>query len=93
MIHVLIERHIAEGMLSTYNQMLRSALQQTYVEHGFISGEEFHDITDEHCRYLICKWRTVQDWHRWSHSEARKKLIHVMQAIMEREEKVTLLTY
>lgn len=91
MIHVLIERQIAEGMLSTYEQLLKTALQRTFVVHGFISGESFHDATDENHRFLLCKWRTAQDWQRWYSSTERKSLISTMTPILSTEEKITVL--
>lgn len=91
MIHVLIERQIAEGMLSTYEQLLKTALQRTFVVHGFISGEAYHDVDNEHHRFLICKWRSIQDWQRWSHSQERKDLLAAMTPILATEERVVIL--
>lgn len=91
MIHVVIERQVAEGMLSTYEQLLKTALQRTFIVHGFISGEAFHDTEDENHRVLICKWRSEKDWHRWSQSEERKNLLSAMAPILAKDEKVTVL--
>ena len=91
MIHVVIERQVAEGMLSTYEQLLKTALQRTFVVHGFISGETFEDIKDENHRILVCKWRSERDWQRWFRSEERKSLISAMMPVLAMEEKVTLL--
>lgn len=92
MIHVVIERQVAEGMVSTYEQLLRTALQRSFVAHGFVSGEAFQDLNDPHRRILICKWRSEQDWQRWSHSEDRMELMNAMRPILATEEKVILLT-
>lgn len=91
MVHVLIEREIAKGMVSTYEQQLRNALQQSYVVHGFISGEAFTDIKDEHHRFLLCKWRSIQDWNRWCHSDERAALMNTIRPILVREETVSVL--
>lgn len=91
MIHVVIERQVAEGMLSTYEQLLKTALQRTFIAHGFISGETFQDVKDENHRILICKWRTEKDWQRWQFSEERKSLLSAMRPILATQEKVTVL--
>lgn len=91
MIHVIIERQIAEGMLSTYEKLLKTALQRSFTMHGFISGEAFNDLNDEHHRVLICKWRSEQDWNRWFRSDERRTLLNAMLPILDREEKVTVL--
>lgn len=92
MIHVLIERQVAEGMLANYQALLKTILQQSFVTQGYLSGEAFHDINDEHNHYVWCKWRSVQDWQHWQHSEARRSIVQSMQALLVREEKITLLT-
>lgn len=91
MIHVLIERRIAEGMLSTYEQLLKTALQRTFIAHGFISGEAFHNIDDENHRFFWSKWRSAQDWQRWYRSNERRELIAAMKPILSQEEKITVL--
>ncbi len=91
MIHVLIERQIAEGMLSTYNQLLKTALQRTFVAHGFISGESFHDMNNPNHRYLWCKWRSLQDWQRWYHSKERGELLNAMTPILAQDEQITIM--
>lgn len=91
MIHVLIERQIAEGMISTYEQHLNSALQRSFIMHGFISGEAFRDQEDAHRRFLWTKWRSVQDWSRWHHSQVRRDLMTAMAPILVRDEKITIL--
>lgn len=91
MIYVLIERRIAEGMASTYDQAARDMLQQTYIVEGFISGEAYEDMQDHNHRFLLCKWRTLRDWQRWLHSEKRAELINRFAPILKEPEKFTLL--
>lgn len=92
MIHVLIERHIAEGMISTYEELARKALHRTYIAAGFISGESFTNSHDPHHRFLLCKWRSAHDWYRWSHSDKRLELLSKIAPILEEPERVTVLT-
>ncbi len=91
MIHVMIERHIGEGMVSTYDELSRKALQRTYIVHGFISAEAFVNNNDVHHRFLLCKWRTQQDWNRWAQSPERMELMSRIAPILSTPEKVILL--
>ena len=91
MIHVLIERYIARGMLSTYEKNCATALQQTCVVPGYISGETFADQHDENHRFVMCKWRTLNDWENWYRSHERMDLMGMIAPILEKPEKITAL--
>ena len=91
MIHVLIERHIAEGMLSTYEENSKQVMHHTYMVPGFIAGESFIDTHEPNHRYLLCKWRSIQDWYRWLQSEERKELHNLIHPILTQPEIVTVL--
>lgn len=91
MVHVLIQRHIADGMLSTYEELARHALHRTYTAPGFISGEAFIDAKDPNNRFLLCKWRSEQDWRRWSQSNDRLELTSKIAPILQEPEQITLL--
>ena len=91
MIYVLIERRIADGMASTYDECARDMLQQTYAVPGFISGEAYEDMNDHNHRFLLCKWRTSRDWQLWVHSTQRAELINLFAPILHEPEKITLL--
>ena len=91
MIHVLIERHIAEGMETTYEDAARRTLYAAYQAEGFINGETFHNLQHSNHRYVLSKWRCVQDWQRWQHSDTRKEMMNQLSPILDEQEKVTLL--
>ncbi len=91
MIYVLIERRIADGMATTYDEVARDMLQQTYVVPGFISGEAYEDMNNHNHRFLLCKWRTSRDWERWLHSTQRAELINYFAPVLQEPEKITLL--
>lgn len=91
MIHVMIERHIAEDMVPTYEENSRTALHRTYIVPGFIAGEAFIDTQDTHHRFLLCKWRSVEDWHHWQVSDERQELMNLIAPILIQPEKITLL--
>ncbi len=92
MIHVLIERQIADGQLSTYELHCKKALQQSYVEHGFIAGEVFFDIKDKHHQFVFCKWRTEQDWNRWYQSDERLEIMNAISPILVQPERISILS-
>ena len=91
MIHVLIERQIDEGMLSTYEENSRAILHRSFNAEGFISGEAFSDVNDPlHC-FLLCKWHSLKDWQNWAASEERAELMNLIAPILTEPEKVTIL--
>lgn len=91
MIHVLIERHIAPDMESTYEQLARNTLHLAYQARGFINGETFKDMNDANVRFVMSKWRSVQDWQLWYGSESRKDMMNEMNLMLSTPEKVTYL--
>ena len=91
MIHVLIERHIADGQLSTYELLCKKALQQSYIEHGFISGEVFYDKNDPHHQFVFCKWRSEHDWNRWYKSKDRLEIMNSISPILVQPERISVL--
>lgn len=93
MIHVLIERRIADGMLSTYEELARKAMQRTYKATGFLSAEGLIDTYDPNHRFILCKWRSELDWQRWSTSAERQEFTNQIAAILEEPERVTILQH
>lgn len=91
MIHVLIERNIAVDMESTYEAMSRSTLHKAYEAPGFINGETFTDAQNPKRRFVLSKWRSVQDWQHWLSSEGRKKMMNDLSLVLQEPEKITLL--
>lgn len=91
MIHVLIERLIADGMEETYEQTARSTLHHAFKAPGFISGEAFHDLDAPLHRFVLCKFRTARDWHAWADSDERRHLLNLISPTLAEPEKITLL--
>ncbi len=91
MINVLIERQIAEDMLSTYEETAKKTLHQAYQAIGFINGETFADLQRPNHRYVLSKWRSVQDWQRWYHSEIRREMMNQLSPLLNEPEKIALL--
>jgi len=91
MVHILIERHIHEGQVSTYLEHSRKALSHASRASGFISGEAFADIKSEEHRFLLCKWSSAELWERWACSSERMETLAPIHAILTQPEKVTIL--
>ncbi|MFD2230492.1 antibiotic biosynthesis monooxygenase family protein [Alkalimarinus sediminis] len=91
MIRVIIERHIAETLETTYEQAAKNTLQEAVSADGFISGESLRNANDPNHRLILSNWRSVQDWHRWFASEERKEMMNVLNPMLETEEKITIL--
>ena len=91
MIHVLIERLIADDMEATYEQAARSTLHQAFSAPGFIRGESFSDVDNPMHKFVMCKFRTARDWHQWAESEARHHMMNLINPTLAEPEKVTLL--
>lgn len=91
MIRVLIERHIAATLESTYEHASRSLLQRAVSAPGFISGETLVDAKDMNHRLTLCNWRSVADWDHWYHSEERTEMMNELQPMLDQDEKITIL--
>ena len=91
MIYVLVERHIAEGMESTYDLASRNALESAHRAPGFINGETLTDIQRPNHRYLLSKWRSAHDWKQWYYSDERHDAMNQLNPTLADFEKITLL--
>lgn len=91
MIHVLIERNIAQDMESTYEEVSRRTLQQAYQADGFINGETFKDQNQSRRRFVLSKWRNLQDWQRWHRSQCRQDMMSELSLLLSEQEKVSIL--
>jgi len=91
MIHVLIERNIAQDMESTYEEVSRRTLQHAYQADGFINGETFKDQNQSLRRFVLSKWRCLQDWQRWHGSQGRKAMMSELALLLKEQEKITIL--
>jgi len=91
MIYVLVERHIADGMQSTYELVSRNALAAAHRAPGFISGETLTDIQRPNHRYLLSKWRSLHDWKNWYYSDSRHEAMNQLNPTLADFEKITLL--
>ncbi len=92
MIKVIIERNIAEGMESTYEQIMKTMLRTMVEAPGYTSGVNYIDMKNSAHRVIITTWQSEQAWDMWKHTEQRAALLAAIKPILEGEEKITLLT-
>lgn len=91
MIYVLVERHIADGMETTYELAARRALEAAHRAEGFINGETMRDLQRPNHHYLLSKWRSLHDWKRWYYSDERHEVMNQVNPTLSDFEKITLL--
>lgn len=93
MITVIIERHIAPDMGSTYENFAKKIIQATVSARGFVSGESLSGVDDPNARYIIVKMKSKEDWQHWLRSKERRELVTLVSPLLTIPEKVTLLTH
>ena len=92
MIKVLIDRQIAADMETTYEAAIKSTLRAIVEAPGYISGASYKDLQDPCHRIIITNWSSYEAWQRWSSSDERRNVIASFQPIMQREERITILS-
>jgi antibiotic biosynthesis monooxygenase (ABM) superfamily enzyme len=92
MITVIIERHIAPGMASTYENFARQIIEATVSAPGFVSGESLRGLDDPNARYIIVKMKNKSNWQQWLLSKQRRDLVTLVNPLLTSPEKITLLT-
>jgi len=91
MIRIIIERFIADSLENNYEAAAKETLQKAVCTPGFISGESLKDTQNSLHRYIVCSWRSVQDWQQWQLSDERKEMMGKLNLMLEKEEKITTL--
>ena len=91
MIHVLIERNIANGMATTYEAAAKSTLHLAYKAKGFVNGEIFTDMHNPNRRFVLSRWRSVSDWNIWQNSMDREHIMNALNPTLDEPEKFTVL--
>ncbi|KZZ40954.1 MAG: antibiotic biosynthesis monooxygenase [Saccharospirillaceae bacterium] len=92
MIKVIIQRVIADGMESTYDNAVKNTLRAILEADGYISGASYKDASNKNHRIIITNWQNVEAWNNWANSQARQDVIGSIQPILEQQEKITVLT-
>ena len=92
MITVIIERHIAPDMASTYENFAKQIIEATVSAPGFVSGESLRGLDDPNARYIIVKMKDKSNWQQWLLSKQRRDLVTLVSPLLTTPEKITLLT-
>ncbi|MFI2810393.1 MULTISPECIES: antibiotic biosynthesis monooxygenase [Microbulbifer] len=91
MIYVLIERHIAEDMRSTYEEAARKLLTHAYRTVGFIEGHTYQSKEDPLRRFTLSKWQSEIHWQHWYTSEDRRAQMSLLGPLLSEPERITIL--
>lgn len=91
MIHVMIERIIADGLSDYYNNAIKRTIHAATHAPGCLSGESLVDTDNNNRRIVLSTWRSKYDWDNWYHSEARQEALNDVRPLLEHDEKVTIL--
>jgi len=86
MLAVMIKRHLAPGMESTYEEFSRKIIQAAVPAKGFISSKAFKDINDSGMRYTLIQMETLptggpgrilpsakRHWYKFNHCYENRK--------------------
>lgn len=92
MITVIIERHIAPDMASTYENFAKQIIEATVSAPGYVSGESLRGLDDPDARYIIVKMNNKSNWQQWLLSQRRQELVTLLCPLLTSPEKITLLT-
>lgn len=91
MIHVHIERRIAEGLETAYRNHLKNLLSNVADAEGYLGGESLWDLQDSSHQMIISQWRSLDDWNNWLFSTERKQVNDAIRPFLVGHEKITLL--
>ncbi|MDK2777614.1 MAG: antibiotic biosynthesis monooxygenase [Pseudomonadota bacterium] len=92
MIKVIIERTIAEGMESTYEEIMKNMLRTMVEAPGYVSGVNYKDAANSYHRVIITNWQSEAAWDLWKHTDQRAALLAAIKPILKDQEKITVLT-
>ncbi len=91
MIRVIIERHIKPNKFDDYTGIIRRAKKDAAKKSGFMGGEMYFDAKENNKVVIIAAWDSMDNWNSWDASDERKVLTTELEALLESEEKVTVL--
>ncbi|WHI47938.1 antibiotic biosynthesis monooxygenase [Microbulbifer sp. VAAF005] len=91
MIYVLIEREIAAEMQGSYEEAARKILSCAYRTVGFIEGQTYIEKGNPLRRFTLSKWQSELHWQHWYTSQERRAQMNLLNPLMVREERITVL--
>lgn len=91
MIRVIIEREVAQGLESFYEETIVRLLGVMESAQGYVSGESLVEIHRPNRYQVIASWTSEDAWQRWVNSRARQQLLDELRPFLMGDEKFTLL--
>jgi len=91
MVRIIIERFIAESLEGYYEDVAQETLQKALRSQGFISGESLTDTQNSLHRFILCNWKSLEDWKHWEQSFERREMMGKLNLMLEKEERFTIL--
>ncbi|AEY00134.1 antibiotic biosynthesis monooxygenase [Oceanimonas sp. GK1] len=91
MIKVIIERRVAEGLETVYQDTIRNLMLQITERPGFLKGDAYRDVHHPNHFYVISNWQSIESWEHWQHSPERQRMLSELAPLLEQDEKCTVL--
>ena len=86
MIKVIIDRFVASGMESTFEEFSKQIKVNASSFHGFAMGETLQDMENPHHYITISHWASLRDWNYWYCSDERRAITARLQPILQAPE-------
>lgn len=93
MIKVIIERFIADDMATLYDATIKESLKDILETPGYIKGASYRDAKNPNHRFIITDWLSEAAWQKWASSPQRRNSMSAIRAILQSEEKITILRH
>lgn len=91
MIKVIIERIVAEGLETPYEQAVSELLNVMTKARGYISGESLVDVDHPNHYVVVARWSDRAAWNDWYFSEERREVLVAIGPFLQTDEKSTVL--
>ncbi len=73
-VKILIKRRIMPDVADGVDFLIKKLRALVSQQPGYISGETFKRLDEEHHIMVISTWKTLQDWERWANTKERNEL-------------------
>ena len=90
MIRVLIERHIKDGHLDQYKDVIKHAKKSAGNVQGYVSGEMLSEAKNPHIVMVMAQWTDEQSWLSWEKSPVRLNIINALKDILVGNESIRI---
>lgn len=91
MIKVLIERTIAEGLETNYEQTVVELLNHAEQSPGYLGGESYKNAKKPNHYVVVSSWESSNAWSLWLYSAERAKMQNQISVFLKEPEHFTIL--